>query len=130
MRKHSRAFLWIVSRRSLLLVWILVATIIATPLSGWHPLIGTAIDALALVVILMGSGYFGNYPEGCITVSRFLALTRVIDTIAEMRHLDLQLAPIVGLALSCAILGHYCITLIELPVSLLTLLLKRSSAIS
>jgi Ion channel len=104
---RSQAALWIASRRSLLLVWILVATIIATPLARWHPLIGTAIDALALGVILLGSGYFGNIRiirNVASPLAALWALTRVIDTIAEMRHLDLQLAPIVGLSLSCAIL--------------------------
>jgi Ion channel len=107
MRKRSRAVLWIVSRRSLLLVWILVATIIATPLAGRHSLIGTAIDTLALVVILIGSGNFGNAQitrKLAFPLAGFWALTRVIDTIAEMRHIDLQLAPVVGLALSCVIL--------------------------
>jgi hypothetical protein len=85
----------------------LVATIIATPLAGWHPLIGTAIDFLALVVILTGSGYFGNVKivrRVAFPLAALWALARVIDAIAQMRHVDLQVAPVVGLALSCTIL--------------------------
>jgi hypothetical protein len=59
-------------------------------------------------VILIGSGYFGNAQiirKVAFPLASFWALTRVIDTIAEIRHIDLQLAPIVGFALSCTILG-------------------------
>jgi hypothetical protein len=107
MPKRSKLLLWIDRRRSPLLMWSLIALFLASPLADLNPLIGAAIDLLAVVVILTRARYSGNpyYIRNVVLpLSALWLLARAADAIADIRHVDLQLAPIAGLALCSAIL--------------------------
>jgi hypothetical protein len=107
MHKRSRVLLWILRRRSPLLMCLLVALIIASPLADEHPLTGAAIDILALLVILTGASYSGTpwiIRSVVLPLAALWLVARAMDAVATLWQADLNVAPMVGLALSCAIL--------------------------
>jgi Ion channel len=108
MRKRSRVLLWILRRRSPLLMCLLVALIIASPLADEHPLTGAVIDILVLLVILSGASYSGNpriIRSVVLPLAALWLVARAMDAIAAtLWQVDLNVAPMAGLALSCAIL--------------------------
>jgi len=107
MRKRSRVLLWILRRRSPLLMCLLVALIVASPLADEHPLIGAVVDILALLVILTGASYTGTpriIRSVVLPLAALWLVARATDAIATLWQVDLNVAPMAGLALSCAIL--------------------------
>ncbi len=98
---------WLRKHRSVLLMCAFVAQILASPVADNDPHIGALLALVLLATLLFGASYLANrrivrllaIPVGAIWV-----VARALEAFGDHRHIYTQLAPVAGLALSCAVL--------------------------
>lgn len=90
-----------------ILMWALIAEMLASPLADSHPRAGAFLGFAVLLMVLAGVGYIANrkvvrrlvLPAGWIWI-----LTRLIEAFANPHQPYANLSPIVGLLFSCSVL--------------------------
>jgi hypothetical protein len=98
---------WVRRHRSALLMCAFVAQILASPLADKDAHVGALLALALLTTLLVGAGYLANrrivrlvvVPVGALWV-----VARALEAFGDHRHVYTQLAPVMGLALSCAVL--------------------------
>ena len=93
--------------RSELLLFALIAQIVASPLADSRPLIGAVLAVFALALLLIGVSYIVNNKTiriAGLSVAGLWLVTRVLEAIGSTHSIYSHLAPVAGLGLSCMIL--------------------------
>src|SRR5580704_3258499 len=95
------------THRSELLMCAFIAQMLAQPLADENPHIGGVLALLLMLLLLVGASYMANR-----RIVRFVAaplagiwlIARALEAFGDSSHMYTHLAPVAGLALSCAIL--------------------------
>ena len=98
---------FLMSHRSESLMCALVLLILAAPLGDSRPHVGGIIALLILLVMLAGASYLANRRIVRLAVLPTAAVwiaARALEAFGDSRHFYTHLAPVAGLALSCAAL--------------------------
>jgi voltage-gated potassium channel len=104
---RNTASLLIERYRSELLMCALVAAMLASPVADRSPHFGGVLALIQLVLLLVGANYLANRKlllRLAIPVAGIWLVARLLEAFGDSRHEYTHLAPIAGLALSCAIL--------------------------
>ncbi len=106
--RHPGPFTRMVLRhRSELLMWALVAEVIASPAADYHPLVGGALALVVLLSLLAALTYLGSRRvvlNLVLPITAFWLVARIIEAFVDRSHWYANLAPVFGLFLSIAIL--------------------------
>jgi hypothetical protein len=105
MRKPLEAFL--VRRGSLVLMWLVIAETLASPVADRYPQIGAAIALIIVLGILLGARLSVNKKivvRVVIPLSGLWILARLAEGFSNGEHIYNLVSHSVGLALSCAVL--------------------------
>lgn len=94
-------------RRVEIIMWIFIAEMLASPLADYHRRAGAALGIVALITLLagvscVGSGKVVRY--AVLPTAGVWVIARVFEAFGDSQRLYAHLAPVAGLALSCAIL--------------------------
>lgn len=98
---------FVLRHRSELLMWALVAEIVASPVADYHPLIGAGLAILVLIFLLAGASYMASRKIvrlAVLPVTGVWLIARILEAFGDRTHWYTNLAPIAGLALSISIL--------------------------
>jgi ion channel len=104
MRKQLDNFLR--RRGSLLLMWVLLAVTLASPVGDSHPHIGAILALVVLGCILVGTNFTGNrkiVSRVAVPLSVAWMVARLLEEFGNGQHPYNHLAHVFGLALSCTI---------------------------
>src|SRR5271156_2374751 len=105
MRRAVRVF---VGRyRSEMLLCLLVAQMLASPLADSHPHLGGVLALVLLASLVAGASYMANrriVRLVVIPIAGMWLVTRILEALSNSQHVYAHLSPIAGLALSCSIL--------------------------
>jgi hypothetical protein len=107
MRKGSPGIGFVVKHRSELLMCVLIADIIASPLADYHPLAGAALALLIVLGLLAGASYMARKRTVRLVVLPIVLiwlLARALEAFGDAGRWYTHLAPIAGFALSVSIL--------------------------
>jgi hypothetical protein len=90
-----------------IVMWALVAEMLASPLADSHPRIGALLGFAVLLMVLAGIGHFANrlvVRRVVLPVASIWMITRIIEAVGNPHEPYANLSPVVGLAFSCSIL--------------------------
>jgi ion channel len=90
-----------------ILMWALVAEILASPLADIHPRAGALLGFAVLLMVLSGIGYIANRTfvrRIVLPVAAIWMIARIIEAFGDRSKPDANLSPMVGLVFSCSIL--------------------------
>jgi len=93
--------------RSELLLCLLIAEMIASPSADYHPWAGGLLAATMLVILLAAATAMANKKSVrrvILPIAVLWLVARALEALADHRHFYARAAPLMGLALSCAIL--------------------------
>jgi Ion channel len=94
-------------RGSLLLMWVLLAVTLASPVGDAHPHIGAVLALVVVCSILVGARFAGNkriVRMVAVPLSGAWMIARLLEEFGNGQHPYNHLAHVFGLALSCTIL--------------------------
>jgi hypothetical protein len=103
---------WLRSRffarhRVKIVMWALVAEMLASPLADSNPRVGAVLGFAVLLMVLAGIGHFANrlvVRRVVLPVASIWMITRIIEAVGNPHEPYANLSPVVGLAFSCSIL--------------------------
>jgi hypothetical protein len=107
MHKRRAVTFFLLKHRSELLMWLLVAEVIASPAADYHPLVGAGLAVMVLVSLLAGASYMASKKiirVGVLPITGVWLIARALQAFGDSRYWYAHLAPIAGLALSISIL--------------------------
>ena len=90
-----------------IVMWALVAEMLASPIADSHPRVGALLGFAVLLMVLAGIGHFANRSvvrRVVLPVAAIWMMTRVIEAFANPYETYANLSPVVGLVFSCSIL--------------------------
>ncbi|MFZ0587521.1 MAG: potassium channel family protein, partial [Candidatus Sulfotelmatobacter sp.] len=90
-----------------IVMWALVAEMLASPLADSHPRAGALLGLAVLLMVLAGIGHFANRSvvrRVVLPVSGIWIITRLVEAFANPHEPYANLSPVVGLVFSCSIL--------------------------
>jgi hypothetical protein len=90
-----------------IVMWALVAEMLASPLADSHPRAGALLGLTVLLMVLAGIGHLANRSVVCrvvLPVAGIWMITRLIEAFANPNVPYANLSPVVGLMFSCSIL--------------------------
>ena len=90
-----------------IVMWALVAEMLASPLADSHPRVGALLGFAVLLMVLAGIGHFANrlvVRRVVLPVAGIWMIARIIEAFGNPREPYANLSPVVGLAFSCSIL--------------------------
>ena len=90
-----------------IVMWALVAEMLASPLADSHPRAGALLGLTVLLMLLAGIGHFANRSvvrRVVLPVAGIWMITRLIEALANPHEPYANLSPVVGLMFSCSIL--------------------------
>lgn len=90
-----------------ILMWALVAEMLASPMADTHPRVGALFGLAVLLMVLAGIGYMANpkiVRRIVLPVAGFWMITRIVEAFGNRREPYANLSPVVGLVFSCSIL--------------------------
>jgi voltage-gated potassium channel len=90
-----------------MLMWALVAMMLASPLADRSRHIAAVMACLQLIFLLVGASYIANRRlifRVALPIGGIWLLTRLLEAFADPQKFYAHLSPIAGLALSCAVL--------------------------
>jgi hypothetical protein len=93
--------------RIVIVMWALVAEMLASPLADSHPRAGALLGLTVLLMVLAGIGHFANRSvvrRVVLPVAGIWMITRLIEAFANPNVPYANLSPVVGLMFSCSIL--------------------------
>ncbi|MFY9911381.1 MAG: potassium channel family protein [Candidatus Sulfotelmatobacter sp.] len=96
-----------VRHRIKIVMWALVAEMLASPLADSNPRVGALLGFAVLLMVLAGIGHFANRSvvrRVVLPVAAIWMITRLIEAFANPREAYANLSPVVGLVFSCSIL--------------------------
>jgi Na+/H+-dicarboxylate symporter len=98
---------FITDHRSALLLCVLIAEMIASPAADYHPWVGGLLAATMLAILLAAAATMANKKivrRVILPIAILWLVARVLEALADHRHFYARAAPLMGLALSSAIL--------------------------
>jgi ion channel len=107
MGKDSNLLRFVKKYRSALLVAALVAEMIISPMGDYHPHVGALLAASVGLVVLAAASYMANERIVKLVVLPIAAVwfvARLLEAFGNRQNIDARVAPLAGLALSCAVL--------------------------
>lgn len=90
-----------------IVMWALVAEMLASPLADSHPRVGALLGFAVLLMVLAGIDHFANrlvVRQIVLPVAGIWMIARIIEAFGNLHEPYANLSPVVGLALSCSIL--------------------------
>ncbi len=90
-----------------MLMWALVAEMLASPLADTHPRVGAVLGLSVLLLVVVGIGSMANrniVRRIAFPVAALWMITRILEAFGNRRDFYANLSPVLGLALSCSIL--------------------------
>jgi len=97
-----------------ILMWALVAEMLASPLADMHPRVGALFGLAVLLMVLAGIVHLANrriVRRIVLPVAALWMITRIVEAFGNRRGAYANLSPLVGLVFSCsvlwAILDHF-----------------------
>ena len=90
-----------------IVMWALVAEMLASPLADSHPRVGALLGFAVLLMVLAGIGHFANrlvVRRVVLPVAGIWMITRIVEAFGNPHEPYANLSPVVGLAFSCSIL--------------------------
>jgi Ion channel len=90
-----------------ILMWALVAEMLASPLADTHPRVGALFGLAVLLMVLAGIGHLANrmiVRRIVLPVAALWMITRMVEAFGNRREAYANLSPLVGLVFSCSIL--------------------------
>ncbi|MFZ3340205.1 MAG: hypothetical protein WA213_04930, partial [Terriglobales bacterium] len=90
-----------------IVMWALVAEMVASPIADSHPRVGALLGFAVLLMVLAGIGQFANQSvvrRVVFPVAGIWMITRIIEAFANPHKPYANLSPVAGLAFSCSIL--------------------------
>jgi voltage-gated potassium channel len=90
-----------------IVMWALVAEMVASPLADSHPRVGALLGFAVLLMVLAGVGHFVNrlvVRRVVLPVAGIWMITRIMEAFGNRDESYSNLSPVVGLAFSCSIL--------------------------
>jgi len=93
--------------RSELLLFGLIAQIVASPLADSHPLTGAVLAVFVLALLLIGVSYIVNNKTirtAGLSMAGLWLIARILEAIGSTHGIYSHLSPVAGLGLSCMIL--------------------------
>ncbi len=90
-----------------IVMWSLVAEMLASPLADSRPRVGALLGFVVLLLVLAGVGHFANrlvVRRIVLPVAGIWMITRIIEAFGNPHEPYANLSPVVGLAFSCSIL--------------------------
>lgn len=90
-----------------IVMWALVAEMLASPLADTHPRAGVLLGLAVLLLLLAGIGHMANRTivrRTVVPVAALWMITRIIEAFGNRREAYANLSPMVGLVFSCSIL--------------------------
>jgi len=93
--------------RIVIVMWALVAEMLASPLADSHPRAGALLGFVVLLMVLAGVGHFANRTvvrRVVLPIAGIWMITRIIEAFGNLRQPYANLSPVVGLLFSCSIL--------------------------
>ena len=104
---ESRLLQFVRANRSGLIACALVAEMIVSPAADYHPHFGAVLAGLIWLVIILAACYLASHDlvrRVILPLAGLWALARLLEAFGNPQHLYSRLAPLAGLALSCALL--------------------------
>ncbi len=103
---------WLRSRffaqhRIKIVMWALVAEMLASPLADSHPRVGALLGFAVLLMVLAGIGHFANrlvVRRVVLPVAGIWIITRIVEAFGNPHQPYANLSPVAGMAFSCSIL--------------------------
>jgi len=99
---------WFFSRHGkYVLMWALVAEMLASPLADTHPRAGVLLGLSVLLMVLAGIGKMANgriVRHTVLPLAGLWTITRILEAFGNWRESFANLSPVAGLMLSCSIL--------------------------
>ncbi len=93
-----------------ILMWGLVAEMLASPLADTHPRAGALLGLAVLLIVLYGLGYIANHAivrRIVLPVAAIWIITRIIEAFGDRSKPYANLSPVVGLVFSCSVLWAF-----------------------
>ncbi len=93
--------------RIVIVMWALVAEILASPLADSHPRAGALLGLAVLLMVLAGIGHFANrmvVRRVVLPVAGIWMISRIVEAFGNPHEPYANMSPVVGLAFSCSIL--------------------------
>jgi hypothetical protein len=90
-----------------IVMWALVAEILASPIADSHPRVGPLLGIVVLLMVLAGVGHFANrlaVRRVVLPIAGIWIITRIIEAFGNPHKPYANLSPVAGLAFSCSIL--------------------------
>jgi hypothetical protein len=90
-----------------IIMWALIAEMLASPLADSHPHAGAPLGLFALATLFAGVSYAGNkiiVRFAVLPAAAVWTVARAFEAFGDSQRLYTQVAPVAGLALSCSIL--------------------------
>jgi hypothetical protein len=90
-----------------LIMWVLIAEMLASPLADYHRLVGAGLGLVVLVTLLIGVSVVGSTRVirlAVLPATAIWVVARALEAFGDNQRLYTQLSPVAGLALSCSVL--------------------------
>lgn len=107
MQKISSYSRFFARHRIQILMWSLVAEMLASPLADTHPRLGALFGLAVLLMVLAGIGHMANrriVRHVVLPAAGLWTITRLVEAFCNRREAYANLSPAVGLLFSCSIL--------------------------
>jgi Ion channel len=107
MPTHSKLGHFVETYRSHLLAGVLVAEMLISPAVDYHPHLGAVLAGCMWLVVILAARYMagkGIVRRVILPLAALWVVARLLEAFGDERHFYARLAPVMGLALSCALL--------------------------
>jgi hypothetical protein len=107
MEKESRLVRFVKTYRSGLLIAVLVAEMVISPLTDYHPRLGALLALSIVLALLAAASFMANQKvvkAVVLPITAVWLVARLLEAFGNRQHVDARVAPAAGLALSCAVL--------------------------
>jgi Ion channel len=107
MKKESNLIRFVQTHRSGLIVCVLVAEMVISPVADYHPHLGAVVAGSVWLLIIVAARYMAAYRLVrwvVLPIAGLWAVARLLEAFGNQGHVYSRLAPVLGLALSCTLL--------------------------
>ncbi len=107
MKKHSKLHRFLQTHRSHLLAGVLIAEMLISPAADFHPYIGAVLAGSMWLVVILAARYMagrGVVRWAILPFAGLWVVARLLEAFGNPAQFYTRLAPLMGLALSCALL--------------------------
>lgn len=107
MKTQSKLLQFAQTHRSSLIACALVVEMLVSPAADYHPHLGAVLAGLIWLFIILAASYLASHDmvrRVVLPLAGVWVLTRLLEAFGNPHHFYSRLAPLAGLALSCALL--------------------------